>query len=80
MNDITILAWPAMRYALGRKTYVTNDVSSVLVRRAFEIPKHVREKMALEIEKAIKSGNAGMDMDVEDWQRVLDAFKELDNG
>ena len=74
--DLNCLCWPAMRYALGRKTYVVDSVCRTLIRNAKDIRPDVRFRMVEEISKAIDCGNAGMDMDVEQWLKVIEIFKE----
>lgn len=73
--DIEILALPAMRYALGRMTYVTADVSRSIIRNAEKLPAHTRNKMRQEIAFAINNDEAGMDMDVKEWLKAYDALE-----
>jgi hypothetical protein len=73
------LAWAAVRYALGRKTYMVATVCDVLIKNADKLYNQNREKMTHEILRAIETGSAGMPVDVKDWQRVLDAFEKINN-
>jgi hypothetical protein len=73
-DDLNSLCWPAMRYALGRKTYVVDTVCKALIRNAHNIRQDIKQRMAEEIVKAIKDNQAGMDMDVVEWKMVLEAF------
>lgn len=75
-EDLNILVWPAMRYALGRMTYVVEMLCGVLIRNAKDIRHDSRIHMAEEIQRAIDTGQAGMDMDVKEWQLVLDEFNK----
>ena len=75
-DDLNSLCFPAMRYALGRKTYVVDTVCGVLIRNAKDIRNDIKVSMSDEIQKAIDNNNAGMDMDVIDWKRVIEAFNE----
>ena len=73
-DDLNSLAWPAMRYALGRSTYVVEMVCGALISNAKDIKSDIKAGMAREIDKAICNDRAGMLMDVEQWKRVIDAF------
>lgn len=74
-DDINSLVWPAMRYALGRKTYVVETVCRALINVKNNIRNDIRISMVNEIKKAIESGNAGMKMDVDCWERVIKEFE-----
>ena len=76
-QDLIALSWPAMRYALGRKTYVTHDVSQALISVAHYIPEDLRYKMGEEIAHAINAGQAGMAMDIVAWENVCQAFSNV---
>lgn len=62
----------AFRYALGRKTYAVSDVVSYIIEHWHEINIRERSAMKKEIEKAIYSDHAGMDIDVEEWKKILE--------
>jgi hypothetical protein len=74
-DDLNSLCWPAMRYALGRKTYVVETVSRVLINNAKDIRQDIKERMSSEILDAIKNNQVGMDIDVINWKQVIEAFK-----
>lgn len=63
--DITIGC--AFRYALGRRTYVVDSVCNEIERLAPEISEKTRHRMIAEIDEAVNSGNAGMQMDSNRW-------------
>lgn len=75
-EDLNRLVWPAMRYALGRKTFMVDTVCNALIANAKNIRDDIRDRMAEEISSAIKLGSAGRQVDVDDWERVLKAFGE----
>jgi len=82
MNDFTQkefndLAWCAMRYALGRKTYIVSSVCDILVKHVDKLFKDDRYRIGEEIANAINLGYAGMRMDVKEWEKVLTAINEL---
>jgi hypothetical protein len=75
-DDLNSLAWAAMRYALGRKTYVVEAVCSALKNNAGDIRSDIILRMSKEIDKAICNGEAGMPIDIEAWEMVLESFEE----
>lgn len=75
-DTLNSLSFPAMRYALGRKTYVVETVCRALKNNAKDIRADIKQKMSKEIEKAIAENQAGMDCDVAQWQQVLKSFIE----
>ena len=62
----------AFRYALGRMTYVVQDVVEELLDHWDEFDAVDKEQIVSDINIAILAGAAGMDCDVRQWQRVLD--------
>lgn len=74
-DDINSLAWPAMRYALGRKTYVVDTVCRALINQKSNIRSDLRERIGQEIRKAIMEDEAGTSIEVARWVDVLEAFK-----
>lgn len=75
-DDLNSLVWPAMRYALGRKTYVVDTVCRALINNAKDIRIDIRKRMSQEIEAAILKKQAGMNMDVELWLKVIESFEK----
>lgn len=59
----------AFRYALGRQTYVVDSVASEIERQIEDISTKTLLRMRNEITEAIKAKNAGMQMDVERWEK-----------
>lgn len=74
--DITSLRICAFRYALGRSTYIVSSVVDELIDHWDEFKGWERDMMCNDIKHAIEHGIAGMDMDVKQWQRVLECNKE----
>ncbi len=74
-EDVNILAFCAMRYALGRKTYAVDYVCRALTNQKKNLHEDTLTKMSQEIRRAIMEGNAGMPMDVARWVDVLEDFK-----
>lgn len=61
----------AFRYALGRKTYSVEEVSNCLIENWSKFKPHTKEQIINEITEAIKRNEAGMDIDINAWKRVL---------
>ncbi len=62
----------AFRYALGRKTYVVSDVINCLEQNWSKLDYQQKAEIQGEIQTAIDEQNAGMDMDIKQWQKILD--------
>jgi len=77
MNDLNSLIWPAIRYALGRKTFVVDTVARAAINNAKNIRSDIRYRIGEEIAKAINKGEAGMDCDMRRWNDVLEAFAKV---
>lgn len=69
----------AMRYALGRKTYVVECVTGELIENWDEFGDGDKKTMIAEIEDALSEDKAGMDCDRKNWMEVLsnDAKQEV---
>ena len=61
----------AFRYALGRKTSVTFTVSDAIIKNWEVLSIHFQYLIQKEIAVAINEGRAGMQMDIEQWERIL---------
>ena len=61
----------AFRYALGRKTYAVNDVTTYLIDNWSRISEKTKNIICKEIKIAIEEDRAGMDCDVIQWKAVL---------
>jgi len=70
-KDRNILFY-AFRYALGRSTYAVADVVESIINIWESI--HPAEQLMYkkEIKEAIESKRAGMDMDVIQWEKILE--------
>lgn len=61
----------AFRYALGRQTYAPSEVVGYLETYWQDIPTMTRHKIQEEIRQAIARGEAGADIDVTTWNKIL---------
>ena len=74
-DDLNILSFAAFRYALGRKTYIVEMVCNSLIRNAECIRRDVKNRMREDIVRAIDNNDAGMECDIVEWRKVLEAFE-----
>ena len=65
------------RYCLGRKTYVVSDMVDILINNWKYLTENTKNLIKKEIKEAIDEGNAGMDMDVIQWRRILTYNKNI---
>ena len=73
--DEQIVLMCAMRYSLGRMTYVVSAVTDELIKNWNEFDKSNQKVILAEIKRAIELGKAGMDMDVKRWTDVINNTK-----
>jgi len=65
------IAFYAFRYALGRRTYSVGIVVSYLLDNWDLLSAKTKETIKSEITEAINNNNAGMEMDVKEWSKLL---------
>jgi hypothetical protein len=70
--DSDILLFCAFRYALGRRTYVVGTIASIIAANWKNLSVDQRQSYQKEIREAIAHNRAGMDMDVMEWEKLLD--------
>jgi len=76
LNEEIVLSC-AMRYALGRMTYVVSSVTSELLKNYDKLPLNTKRRISKEIqEHQNEFGKAGMDMDNNDWNKVKLLFND----
>ncbi len=73
-HDTNTALFCAFRYALGRSTYITGEIANLLIKYKDTIEHLNKEQIKREIRCAIEYDEAGMDMDVEQWECVLEAL------
>ena len=61
----------AFRYALGRKTVAVGSVVDYLLENWDSLSPAIRGLIQAEIETAIDKGEAGMEMDIKEWSKLL---------
>jgi len=65
----------AFRYALGRQSYIVGTVADHLRENWDDINPAWQKLIIEEIKDAINRGMAGMQMDVETWQMLVEAVE-----
>lgn len=70
VSDITLYC--AFRYALGSRTYVVSSVVEDIIKNWDNISNKDRAGFKREIKLAIKEGRAGMQMDINEWNKIIE--------
>jgi len=70
MTDEEILFF-CFRYFLGRKTIYVSIFVEELLKRWETLSLRNQGMIKREIKQAIKYNRAGMDMDIEEWEKIL---------
>ena len=74
-HALQMLAIPAVRYALGRMTYVVGDVTGTLMVHRDRLSATTREVIVRDITEAETLGGLGHEMDAERWRDLRDALR-----
>jgi hypothetical protein len=74
-TDLGILAHSAMRYALGRRTYVVSDVCNVLRVVLGECDLATWSQVQREVQRALDGDAAGDACDRQEWERLMSWMK-----
>ena len=69
-RDLEDTLFYAFRYALGRSTYAVQFVCEQLNKYWPRMRARTRRKIQVEINEALGRGEAGMNMDVEQWIKI----------
>ena len=65
----------AFRYALGRKTYASLEMSGLILSEWANFSKFTKSKIVHEIEEyRLANGLAGMEVDDREWQKIIDRY------
>lgn len=65
------LLFYSFRYCLGRMTYAVSDCVNLLIKYWWLLSRPTQKLIQREIREAIKRNGAGMDCDIDQWNRVL---------
>lgn len=75
---ITLLC--AFRYSLGRMTYVVSSVINQIIKNWNGLKDSEKSLIKKEINEAITQGHAGMNMDINQWRRILELSENRSRG
>jgi molybdopterin converting factor small subunit len=75
VSELTLVA--SFRYALGRKTYVVSAIVENILKNWSSLSIKFKAKIKEEIQEAIKKNNAGSDIDIEQWNTILEKDDEI---
>ena len=77
LNDnMQAILFYAFRYVLGRSTYAVLDVVEEIVRYWGCLAQRHKDLMVKEIKEAIEKERYGMEIDKDQWMRILQLEKE----
>ena len=71
-NELELLMLEAIKYGLGRKTYITGVILSFIIANVEVITNEVKEKMIFELENV---EDYGFECDKRSWMELLDCLK-----
>lgn len=69
--DDQLMVFAAIRYCLGRETYIVGTCCDWLCEHWGQIGSRTQEQIESEILGAIDKGRAGAEMDVAEWKLLL---------
>lgn len=79
LSTLNVLTVCSFRYALGRRTYIVNDIASFIISNIKQMQNRTLKLIVREIVQAIDRDGVGDDCDKRDWQNVLQAaIAEID--
>lgn len=71
VSTLSVLLLNSFRYCLGRKTYAVSECVDMLVEYWRHLPLQWQAQIKTDISRAIADGNAGMEMDIAEWKKIL---------
>lgn len=75
-HELESLLVYSFRYALGRMSYAVSDVATQIIKNKDVLHPHTKELIKREIRAAVECGEAGMEMDVEEWSNVYEELTD----
>ena len=70
LHEVDTLAVCAVRYALGRQSYVVADVARLVI--GLTLSENIGVVIARDVDRAIREGRAGALIDVAEWSTLRD--------
>lgn len=85
MNDNELILLCAVRYAMGRRSYIVSDAQRWAVERWETLGPQARTVLLRDLKEALERekeypGSLGMTMDVVGWQKLYDWILEQQTG
>ena len=74
-HDLNTLILCSFRYALGRRSYIVQEISDLIVRYIDEIQPWVKEKIIKEVEDSFRRKELGMKCDIETWCGLIQKIR-----
>lgn len=72
MKDVDIVLMCALRYSLGRRTYVTSVVSQAIVDEWDNVSVQLKHVIQHEIANAIEEHRSGSGEDTACWRKIIE--------
>lgn len=69
MTDQEIMYVSAVRYALGRRSYIVGLTVDFILSQ--DLSPKCKELIRRDVSEALERGDCGMDMDKKEWERLL---------
>lgn len=76
MDDLETLIICSTRYAVGRKTYITWDIATIILKNIDTLSRNCLLILNRDIEREIERGNYGMECDLHIWNDVVHELKK----
>ena len=74
-NDLAMLLMCSLRYAYGRRSYITGAVADCISGTIHDLSEIDARKIVTELEKLLETEDSGMDMDRAVWENCLGMIK-----
>ena len=75
-REIHCILISALRYVLGRMTYIVSDTADIIKEHLHEIPENTKTIMLRDIRHAIDSNNYGMKCDLQTWNELYEVISK----
>lgn len=73
-HEVDVLAVSAVRYALGRQTYIVSDVARLVA--DLDMSEKMAVVIARDVDRALREGRAGAHCDRAEWASLRDLIVE----
>lgn len=76
MSNLELIYLCAVRYGLGRRTYITGVISDFMINKYYDLTPKCISIMIRDIEDAQKEDRLGDDCDKKEWLKLLKYLKK----